>query len=327
MILILSQRCELSVNHVCEVLNHYGAAWFRLNGEDFPLGSRIEIDLGCNPHSGTIINDQGETVSLSMVRAVWARRYGDQELSDELTAGQRQFITKECVYTLLGFYTLLGHAAWMNEYFCEMKAVNKLHQLAVARSCGLEIPHTLVTQDEESARQFYFRFNGAILCKAISQSGHVPPDQDRGGRVIYANCVEADALPELGRVRSAPTLLQNYVEKDYELRVTIVGNKIFAAAIDSQRSARSKIDWRRYDIDHTPYYPYQLPQHVEHALLLMMRRLGLEYGAVDLIRSRDGKYVFLEVNPGGQWGWIETMTGHPITEAIAKWLLTRSTKA
>ena len=324
MILILSQRCELNVNQVCDVLDHYGAPWFRLNGEDFPSRTRVHIDLSSNPHSGVVTNDQGRELTLSSVRAVWARRHGERELSDGLTPGQKHFITKECSYTLLGLYSLLGHACWMNDYFHENRAVNKLHQLAVARSCGLEIPTTIVTQDENAARRFYSEFDGAVLCKNISQSGHIPHDENRSGRVIYANCVESDAASEFERVRCAPTLLQNYVEKEYELRVTIVGTRVFAAAIDSQRSQRSKVDWRRYDIDNTPYYPYRLPEPLEHALLLLMRKLALEYGAVDVIRGKDGRYIFLEVNPGGQWGWVENMTGHPITEAIARWLITRS---
>jgi glutathione synthase/RimK-type ligase-like ATP-grasp enzyme len=327
MILILAELCELNVPHICEVLDHYGTPWFRLNGEDFPLRTRADIDLTGNPCSGTLTDAQGRSVPLADIRAVWARRHGERELNDTLTAGQKQFITKECGYTLAGLYGLLGHSAWMNDYFRETKANNKLYQLAVARSCGLEIPQSIVTQNVETAERFYRELDGAVLCKAISQAGHVPKDDSRGGRLIYANRVEEDAAAEFARVRLAPTLLQGYVDKDYELRVTIVGNRIFAAAIDSQKSERSKIDWRRYDFEHTPYSPYRLPKHIEHALLLLMNRLGLDYGAVDLIRAKDGRYVFLEVNPGGQWGWIENMTGHPITAAIAQWLMARSAHA
>lgn len=181
-----------------------------------------------------------------------------------------------------------------------------------------------MTQDPDCARAFYAKHDGAVLCKAISQSGHVPEDKTRSSRQIYANVIAADAAEEFERVRFAPTLFQRYVEKDYELRVTVVGNAIFAAAIESQRSERSKIDWRRYDTKNTPYYPYRLPDEVEQAILNLMRQLGLEYGAIDLIRTTTGEYVFLEVNPGGQWGWVESLTGHPINEAIARWLMTRS---
>jgi glutathione synthase/RimK-type ligase-like ATP-grasp enzyme len=324
MILILAQHYELNVNNVCHILDHYGAPWMRLNGEDIPLRTRLQLDCSANRQSGALIAENGEVVPQSSIRAVWSRRHGTSEVGGNLTKGQKSFVARECGYTLLGFYALLGHAAWMNDYFREQKSVNKLYQLAVAKACGLQIPPTLVTQDPEAARAFYAEHDGKVLCKAISQSGSVPEDETRRGRQIYANVVDSDAAEEFDRVRFAPTCFQRYIEKDYELRVTVVGSAIFAAAIESQRSERAKVDWRRYDTKNTPYYPYKLPLDVEQALLKLMRELHLEYGAIDLIRTTTGEYVFLEVNPGGQWGWVEGMTGHPINEAIARWLMTRS---
>ena len=325
MILILAQNYELNVNNVCQILDHYGARWFRLNGEDIPLRTSVHLECSGQGQSGALTAENGEPVPQAAIRAVWSRRHGQAELGDALSAGQKKFIRKECGYTLLGFYSLLDHAAWMNDYFREQKAVNKLYQLAMAKACGLRIPDTLVTQDPEAARGFYDRHAGAVLCKAISQSGHVPKDDTRRrGQQIYANVLAEEALDDLERVRYAPTLFQRYVDKDYELRVTVVGNAVFAAAIESQRSERTKVDWRRYDTKNTPYYPYRLPEEIERALLALMRTLGLEYGAIDLIRATTGEYVFLEVNPGGQWGWVEGLTGHPINEAVARWLMTRS---
>ncbi|MGZ5440672.1 MAG: MvdC/MvdD family ATP grasp protein [Thermoanaerobaculia bacterium] len=324
MILILAQHHELNVNNVCQILDHYGARWTRLNGEDIPTRTRLQLDCTADRQDGAIVTDTGEVIPQSSIRAVWSRRHGTFEVNGALTAGQKSFVMRECGYTLLGFYALLGHAAWMNDYFQEQKSVNKLYQLAVAKACGLKVPPTLVTQDPDAARAFYAEHEGQVLCKAISQSGSVPADATRDGRQIYANVIDAEAAMEFDRVRSSPTCFQRYIDKDYELRVTVVGSAIFAAAIESQRSERAMIDWRRYDTKNTPYYPYKLPDDVERSILTMMRQLHLEYGAVDLIRTKSGDYVFLEVNPGGQWGWVEGMTGHPINEAVARWLMTRS---
>lgn len=316
----------MNVNNIGEILDHYGARWFRLNGEDIPLRGRVHLECSNDRQSGGIALD-GDVLPLSNIRAVWNRRHGQPEVGENLTKGQMRFIERECSYTLAGVYSLLSHAVWMNDYFSEQKAVNKLYQLSVAKCSGLQIPATMVTQDPASARAFYAKHQGGVLCKAISQSGHVPADETRGGRQIYANLVAEVGEGDFDRVRLAPTLLQRYIDKEYELRVTIVGSAIFAAAIESQRSERSKIDWRRYDTKNTPYYPYRLPGEVEQALLTLMRRLSLQFGAVDLIRSKTGEYVFLEVNPAGQWGWVEGMTGHPINEAVARWLMTRSGQA
>ncbi len=119
-------------------------------------------------------------------------------------------------------------------------------------------------------------------------------------------------------------MFQEYVQKSFEVRVTAVGETIFAAAIHSQMSPRSRVDWRRYDLDHTPYEPHSLPRVIEEKCYKLMAILGLHYGALDFIVQPDGKYVFLEINPVGQWGWIEYLTGLPITEAIADLLIERA---
>lgn len=323
MILILAEQCEVNVNMVTEILDHYQASWFRLNGEDFPLQRRLHIELTPNGPEGILQDAEGRGAGLCDVRSVWSRRQGKPTLGSGLSPGQQELMRKECVYSLQGYYSLLAHASWMNDYWMESKAVNKIYQLNSARACGLIIPATLITQHPAAARRFCEQYDWKVICKVISQSGYVEGDETRLGKVIYANRLDESPHLDLDRVRRAPTLFQEYVEKQYELRVTIVGNKVFATALDSQASERSKVDWRRYDISNTPYYSYCLPHCVEQRLLLLMRCLGLEFGAVDLIRNRQGEYVFLEVNPGGQWGWVENMTGHPIYEAVARWLMER----
>lgn len=320
MILILAQEYELNVNRVCEILDHRRAPWARLNGEDFPALADAQVRLGERERSARIRTGDGREVDLSRVRAVWARRNGQFTLPEGLSRGQREFVRNECASALLGIYSMFSDAAWMNDYFDEIRSVNKLWQLAVARDVGLRIPETLVTQDPQAAREFCGRHPDAVICKAIGQSGHVPRDEEQDGAVIYANRLRGIDDDAFESIRLAPTLLQRYTEKDIELRVTIVGARVFATAIESQRSERSREDWRRYDTDRTPYYRFDLPDEIESRLLRLMRRLNLQYGAADLILTPDGEYVFLEVNPGGQWGWIEGMTGHPIDESIADWL-------
>jgi glutathione synthase/RimK-type ligase-like ATP-grasp enzyme len=111
------------------------------------------------------------------------------------------------------------------------------------------------------------------------------------------------------------------VPKRFELRVTVVGEQVFAAEIHSQQTNRTRVDWRRYDLSHTPHLPHALPEHVQVKCVELVRRLGLCYGAIDLILTPDGRYVFLEINPSGQYMWIEERTGLPISEAVANLLV------
>jgi glutathione synthase/RimK-type ligase-like ATP-grasp enzyme len=111
------------------------------------------------------------------------------------------------------------------------------------------------------------------------------------------------------------------VEKRVELRVTVVGTKVFAAEIDSQATNHTRFDWRRYDLGNTPHRAHPLPDDVAERCLALTQRLGLSYGAIDLIVTPDGRYVFIEINPNGQYSWIEHCTGLPITDALCDLLM------
>lgn len=115
-------------------------------------------------------------------------------------------------------------------------------------------------------------------------------------------------------------LAQEYVDKDFELRITIVGEKIFTCAICSQEIEQTKIDWRNNNLENIKHGPYELPPDIKAKIFALMRRWHLSYGAIDMIVTPKGEYVFLEINPGGQWLWIEEMTGMPISQALAELL-------
>jgi len=104
------------------------------------------------------------------------------------------------------------------------------------------------------------------------------------------------------------------------LRGTIVDDRIFAAAIEVDQYGA--LDWR---LDMNPVITaVDLPTDVERKLRRLQRGLGLRYGAIDLIRTPEGDYVFLEVNSGGQFLFIEIAIRQPISAAIAGALCGRS---
>jgi glutathione synthase/RimK-type ligase-like ATP-grasp enzyme len=117
-------------------------------------------------------------------------------------------------------------------------------------------------------------------------------------------------------VRYCPVIFQAYVPKRVELRITVVGGEVFAAEIHSQQSNHTRHDWRRYDLGETPHLPHELPADVARRCLRLVGELGLCYGAIDMVLTPDGRYVFIEINPNGQYLWIEQMTGLPISDAV-----------
>ncbi|MCG8395012.1 MAG: hypothetical protein MI745_18215, partial [Pseudomonadales bacterium] len=142
-------------------------------------------------------------------------------------------------------------------------------------------------------------------------------------KVMFTNTVSDADLEHLESLQYGPCTFQENVPKAFELRVTIIGDKVFAASIDSQQSAKTVTDWRRDGIGLIQdWQPYDLPIDIEQKLLRLMHRLRLNYGAADFVVTPDGRHVFLEVNPAGEFFWLEKFSPHfPLSAAIADRLL------
>ena len=138
-----------------------------------------------------------------------------------------------------------------------------------------------------------------------------------GARVMFC---EGTVQPKLDLIRLTPGIFQERVEKAYELRVTVVGSQIFAVKIDSQKNRDAQLDWRRA-LHNVGYAAVELPHAVEEKILAFMRTFGLFYGAFDFIVTPGGRYVFLEINPSGQYMWLECAADLGITTALADALM------
>lgn len=200
----------------------------------------------------------------------------------------------------------------------------KCAQLLVAAEVGLAIPPTLYTSRLPMARRFYDAHDGSIIYKPFHIYLEVPEPRDDGPvtyQKVLTNRVRAADLVEGEGFLPTPSIFQPYVPKQFELRIVAIGRRLFACAIHSQESARSKDDWRRHDPDHTPYRPYELPADVAQKLLRLLDRLGLVFGSIDMIVTPVGEHVFLEINPNGQFDFVAQYSGLPIYEHLAAMLI------
>ena len=193
---------------------------------------------------------------------------------------------------------------------------NKLYQQKLARECGLTIPHTRISNDPGAVITQSKSFDGLLLkslgCMTFGKDGKDFLYSERFRHEEVRKSVTA--------IRHCPVFAQEYVEKKYEYRVMVIGQRVLACRIDSQASEATKVDWRHYDFSRVEYTAVSLPKAVEQSLLKFMRASDLRYGAIDLIETPRGEFVFLEVNPSGQWGWIADLTELPIPEAVAEML-------
>jgi len=202
-------------------------------------------------------------------------------------------------------------------------AENKLHQLMLAHRLGFLIPETLVTNSPADFQGFYAEHSGNLVSKKLVDLV-ISPD---GGTVVpFTHAVQEHDLMRSEALRCAPVIFQQKLVKKIELRVTVIAEQVFAAAIDSGSDSRQSVDWRHYPtFDLGRFYsPYTLPAVEQRRCVALVQALGQCFGAIDLVLHPELGYIFLEVNPNGQWGWIEEYTGLPIASAFADLLVAKA---
>ncbi len=202
----------------------------------------------------------------------------------------------------------------LNRPSCSLYSDGKLSQLRDARSFGLTIPETLVTNNLEELKKFKEKHN-LIIFKSMC-----PPKIKKDGRLhtIYTNIISSEMIANKVSLGGNLCFFQEYIPKYVEIRAYVIGDKVLSSEIHSQNSTKANIDWRRYDHANTPYYQHELPVDICDKLIQLNDKYGLLYSACDLILTPSGEYYFLEINPDGIFQWIETFTGLPISDEIAK---------
>jgi glutathione synthase/RimK-type ligase-like ATP-grasp enzyme len=194
-------------------------------------------------------------------------------------------------------------------------AGSKPHQLKVARSIGFDVPATLISNDSTAVRAFAAEHQ-PLICKPLGE-GRI--EFDGGERLFFTSRFEATASDLLDDLGPEPYLFQELVDKNYDLRVTVIGEEVFAVRIESQVLPEAEVDWRRAGV-RVPHVAETLPSEVVDRCLALVRGFELEFAAIDLVRARDDRYVFLELNPNGQWAWLEQLTGVPLRASLANLL-------
>jgi glutathione synthase/RimK-type ligase-like ATP-grasp enzyme len=204
---------------------------------------------------------------------------------------------------------------WVNHPSRIADAEYKPVQLVAAARAGLRVPATVVTNDVSSARDFATGVGGPVVYKTLASPA--VPDGDRLG-LIYTTGVDRDRLDD-ERIGLTAHLFQRRMAKRRDVRVTIVGDRVFAVDIRVQGSPRAMLDWRADYAAHR-YEVTELPPDVEKRLVEMVHGLGLRFAAVDFVVDAEDQnegYVLVDVNPNGQWGWLQETTGLPVAAAVA----------
>jgi glutathione synthase/RimK-type ligase-like ATP-grasp enzyme len=267
------------------------------------------------PHYYIIID--GRRYNIDDFSAIWyLKPHLPKELLEYKPVEHRSFISRQFEEMRRALWSLFRYKKWLNDPWAMLIAENKLYQLQIATLAKFSIPETIITSDPNEIRAFYEKNNGDIIVKLLAVSP-IP------NKVIYTNRVTPEHMRQIDSIKMSPSIFQAYIKKDYELRITVVGDKIFPVKIHSQECEDTAIDWRRKpkpnDFE-AKMEPVLLPDKIEENIRNLMGLLSLKFGCIDMIVTPDGEYVFLEINPNGQWYFVQLESGLQIAEAIAELL-------
>lgn len=313
MILVLTNDNDRTADRVVAEIERQGEAVSRFDTADFPckVTANAVLQDECG-WQGWIETEHGH-IRLDEVKAVYYRRPTSFVFPESVTDSDLGFAAAEARRGFGGLLFSLS-TRWVNHPGRVADAEFKPAQLRAAIGCGLTVPRTLLTSDRGQARLFCESTEMGVVYKPLSAANVVTGDDVQ---LIYTSRVCGMDL-DSADLSLTMNLLQAWVPKRYDVRVTVVGCRLFGVAIHAG-SSDTYIDWRT-DYDSLSYEPIQVPENVSQGISAYMKLLGLMYGAFDFAVT-DECWYFLECNANGQFGWLEAETGLPITPAIADLLI------
>lgn len=291
--LLVAQDSDAETGMVAGEVAALGGQVARVDTAEFPAGLRLAAEPG--PRWRGHLAGRGGEVAWESVSAVYYRRPGKFVFPDGMSGPERRFAMAEAVGGLGGLIASLP-CLFVNHPGRAADAEYKPLQLQTARRCGLRVPRTLLTNDGQAARRFIEQAAGPVVYKPLSAAIFAEQDQVKA---IYTSLVGSGDIDER-QVGLTAHLFQEFIaDKAFDARITVVGGKVFAAAVHAGSDAE-RIDWRRGGYGTLRYETVDAPGGIRAAVVGYLRRLGLAMGAFDFTVDRRGRWWFLECNPQGR---------------------------
>lgn len=316
LILLISNKWDVSVDLVVRQLRKRGLHFLRLNTEDLPY-SDCSVTF---PDGSFVLTNGGETLDMAdNLRSVLFRRPGRPFEEYEKTPSLDRAVITYCreqwhsfIEGLLGINDVL----WINHPRTNDLMECKIVQLRKAVELGFHVPRTCITSSKERARQFIESCKGRAVAKTLYSSLVEYPERDF---FIFTTPVSDLQNVQPAEIGVAPVIFQEHMTDKIDYRATVVGRNIYAVRIESTNGSLVPVDWRTQK-DGLSFVPSELPEDVREKCLSFVSRCGLVFGAIDLVKVKD-EFYFLEINPNGEWGWLQMNAGLPISEAIVDCLV------
>ncbi len=317
MILILSNKWDITVDFVVSELHKHNHPFFRLNAEDL-VSSQATIHL---PDLRVSLSNNKKTYDLTKdVNVVWYRRPGKP--FDDLSKNKRpppsieQFVTEQWAIWIEALQ-LIPEVTWVNLPDNNNRMENKMRQLLLAAEMGFHIPETLASNDPNQIREHAANYGGQLITKALYAPLLEEPDQDF---FIFTNTIDlTDLVGAEEELKISPSIFQQKLSPKVDYRVTVVGETVFSVKVEYKAEREAPIDWRiiKDDID---FVLVEIPPDLEEKCREYVNLSGLIFGAIDLIEY-GGDFYFVEINPNGEWGWLQKPHNIPIAQTLCDLLI------
>ncbi|WP_281250204.1 ATP-grasp ribosomal peptide maturase [Streptomyces monashensis] len=311
-VLVVAEEMDPTADLVVDELTRRKVPVMRFDMGDFPQRVTLTAEHDAAPWSG-ILADAYRSVRLEEVRAVYYRRPRLPAVSSTVPEPHRTWADDQALAGLLGALYALP-VLWVNRPEIDGIASHKPGQLPIAATLGLRTPRSLITTDPGAARAFCESMGGPVICKPLMGGPLRYADGRRNG--VPTHLIDPAEIDD--SVSLTAHLFQEWIDKIHEVRLTVVGSRMFAAEIHAGSDA-ARIDWRS-DYDALTYEPCTVPETVRRGVLGWLDRFNLNFGAFDFAVTPRGDWVLFECNPSGEWSWIQKTTGMSIAAALAELL-------
>jgi glutathione synthase/RimK-type ligase-like ATP-grasp enzyme len=317
MILLVSNKWDLTIDFVVLELQKRKHAYFRLNTEDL-TNYRVSAN-----YPDFALSVKGETKGFDSrgdIRVIWNRRpgkpYDGIPLRERPSKALQDFVSDQWFWWREAFQ-LMEDVTWVNDPRRESSMESKVRQLALAQKAGFHIPKTIIGNDPDAIRQFAASCEHGIIGKAL----YAPLiEEDEEDSFIFTSALDEIDVNDDASIQVCPLIVQEFFPNKVDYRVTVVGEALYSVRIVDGVQCGIPLDWRTRK-DDINFERCDLPPEIARHCVSYVRNSGLLFGGIDLIEV-NGKYYFLELNPNGEWGWLQSPNGIPIAEALCDLFIT-----
>jgi ATP-grasp ribosomal peptide maturase len=309
-ILVLAEQGDWPTDRVVKTLTDRGAEVFRMDTCEFPMAAELDARIGAvHGWAGSLCTTHRD-LDLTRVAACYYRTPTAFRFPPGMSAAERRFAAAQARSGLGGVISALS-CRWVSHPAAMSRADYKPVQLAAGRRAGLRIPETIVTNRAAAVRDWAAHIDGPIVAKPVASPVLIEGDELK---TVYTQRLEPTDLADLTGIDTTAHMLQAWVPKQHEVRLTVAGDRLLAVEIHADSTA-AYVDWRS-DYKSLRYKVTDVPGAVAVGVRRLMTALDLRFAAIDFVVDPQDRFWLLEVNACGQWDWIQHATGLPIAEAI-----------